>query len=374
MRTNGITPGQMIAESIKAAGLQQKAAASVARIDPATLSRVIRGIKPVDAAMALKLHAAFGLEPLSLLFAQAQMDLDRAELAPDEAAEIAEARGLYSLVPVHEMAARGWLGNVRDVNCADEVRQGLKDFFQVDDLADVKKRIVHSARKTDEYSLVTPSQTAWVGRARQVASGMKNVAAYRDSSSRDLLSQLRSLAQRTEDACKAAPLLRSCGIRLVFVEGLKSSKIDGAALWLDPDRPVVAMSLRFDRIDNFWYILRHELEHVFCGDGRASCGVELDSLSDMKVCEERADASYASFIDPEDRISRYVVESGGHLSNSGVEHLARSLALHAGIVAGRIQFLTRRYSLFRKFQSKVRQEVIAGTIGNVDGWGMKFVP
>jgi len=33
-------------------------------------------------------------------------------------------------------------------------------------------------------------------------------------------------------------------------------------LWLDDKSPVIALSMRFDRIDNFWFVLRHELEHV----------------------------------------------------------------------------------------------------------------
>jgi HTH-type transcriptional regulator/antitoxin HigA len=47
-----------------------------------------------------------------------------------------------------------------------------------------------------------------------------------------------------------------------MVEALPGSKIDGVCFWLNEVSPVVAVSSRFDRIDNFWFVLRNELEHV----------------------------------------------------------------------------------------------------------------
>ena len=64
----------------------------------------------------------------------------------------------------------------------------------------------------------------------------------------------------------------------MVVEALPGSKIDGACFWLDPTTPVIAMSLRFDRIDNFWFVLRHELEHVLQRHGQSApvLDIELD--------------------------------------------------------------------------------------------------
>ena len=58
-----------------------------------------------------------------------------------------------------------------------------------------------------------------------------------------------------------------CGVRFVVVEPLTQSKIDGVCFWLDSRSPVIGLSMRFDRIDNFWFVLRHEIEHVLKRDG-----------------------------------------------------------------------------------------------------------
>ena len=67
--------------------------------------------------------------------------------------------------------------------------------------------------------------------------------------------------------------LSECGIRYVIVETLPKANIDGVCFWLD-DFPVVGMSVRQDRIDNFWFVLRHELEHALNRDGRGDLSAE----------------------------------------------------------------------------------------------------
>ncbi len=63
-------------------------------------------------------------------------------------------------------------------------------------------------------------------------------------------------------------ILAECGVRLIIVEGLPNAKIDGVCFWLDKVSPVIGLSLRFDQIDNFWFVIRHEIEHVLNKDGQ----------------------------------------------------------------------------------------------------------
>jgi HTH-type transcriptional regulator / antitoxin HigA len=65
-----------------------------------------------------------------------------------------------------------------------------------------------------------------------------------------------------EEARNVARVLGECGVRLVFVEALPRGKVDGACYWLDKDKPVISMPFRYDGVDNFWFVLRHEIEHV----------------------------------------------------------------------------------------------------------------
>ncbi|MFX8692489.1 hypothetical protein ABTM44_18400, partial [Acinetobacter baumannii] len=78
---------------------------------------------------------------------------------------------------------------------------------------------------------------------------------------------MAEMREAPEETRNVPRLLQEAGVRFVIVEGLPGSKIDGVCFWLDDKSPVIGMSLRFDRIDNFWFVLRHECAHVLHGHG-----------------------------------------------------------------------------------------------------------
>src|SRR5207237_4039136 len=115
-----------------------------------------------------------------------------------------------------------------------------------------------AARSSLHSPVLTPSQRAWCYRAKHLA---KTVSAARfniDDLDQGLL-KLRKLAAFPDRVKELPKFLSQLGIRLVVIEHLSQSKIDGTAFWLDSDSPVVAISVRYDRIDCFWHTLCHAL-------------------------------------------------------------------------------------------------------------------
>jgi len=60
----------------------------------------------------------------------------------------------------------------------------------------------------------------------------------------------------------AIQFLARHGIVLVIAPHLTNTYLDGAAMRLDDGAPVIGLSVRYDRLDNFWFCLLHELAHV----------------------------------------------------------------------------------------------------------------
>ena len=171
-----------------------------------------------------------------------------------------------------------------------------------------------------------------------------------------------------EEARHAPRILQECGIRLVIVEGLKSSKIDGVCFWLDKDSPVIGMTLRFDRMDNFWFVLRHELEHVLQRHGMFEPSLDVD-LNGTVVDEEEklANAVASEFCAPKARIDSFIQRKSPIFPVRDFLGLAKVLGVHPALVAGQIQFKTGRYDLFRAHLVKIRERVLPSAV--VDGWG-----
>ena len=137
----------------------------------------------------------------------------------------------------------------------------------------------HAAKKTMVAGEVTPVQLAWLYRVKEIASEML-VARYSPKGVRAAIPNLSALLGAREEARKAPRILAESGIRFVIVESLSSAKIDGVCFWLNSTSPVIGMSLRYDRIDNFWFVLRHELEHVLRLHGRSAMVLDAELEGD----------------------------------------------------------------------------------------------
>ena len=142
------------------------------------------------------------------------------------------------------------------------------------------------------------------------------------------------------------------GIALV-VEKALSPWLDGAAM-ICRNVPVVALTLRHDRVDNFWFVLMHELVHVLKHlDGEAASFYDdLDSDDQSDPREAEADALGGEILIPSEEWRNS--PASRLRSADAVNHLARRLRIHPAIVAGRIR---RTYKDYR---------VLSGLVGQGD--------
>jgi HTH-type transcriptional regulator/antitoxin HigA len=138
--------------------------------------------------------------------------------------------------------------------------------------------------------------------------------------------------------------------------------------------PVIGMTLRHDRIDNFWFVLRHEIEHVLNGHGRKQprVDVELDNAEEIGTSEEEriANAAAADFCVPKDAMENFYKKKQPFFMKQDVLGFAAAQQRHPGLVVGQLQYRGGRFDRFREYLHKVRDHVIRA--GTVDGWNYVF--
>jgi HTH-type transcriptional regulator/antitoxin HigA len=168
--------------------------------------------------------------------------------------------------------------------------------------------------------------------------------------------------------------MMECGIRFVIVESLPSSKIDGVCFWVDGRSPVIGMSLRHDRIDNFWFVLRHEIEHVLREHGKVTAMLDTElekeragTGSDVPEEERVANEAAANFCVPRSKLESFIARKSPMFAERDIRGFAATLDVHPGIIAGQLQHETGRYDLFRNHLVKIRSIVTPNAY--VDGWG-----
>ncbi len=366
-------PGQLIDALLSKRGWDQNTLAIILDVSQDIVNRMISGKRSIDGKMALLLGEVFGVEAEAFLELQKKYDLAQAQIVsrPDPKREI--RAHLYGALPISEMKKRGWLDveNIRDV---PKIESELTKFFGVDSVDEIEI-LPHAAKKTNTSYAATAVQLAWIYRVKKIADGMI-VSRYSPAAVRKVLASLNNLLETPEEIRKVPRILAECGIRFVIVESLKSAKIDGVCFWLDKNSPVIGMSLRFDRIDNFWFVLRHELEHVLQLHGRDNLTVMVNAdpeddhaLDDNVDPKEELIANEAAveFCTPKRKLDSFIARKAPFFKEIDIIGFAASLHVHPGIIAGQLQHNTGRYDRFRQHQVKIRSFIIPYAM--VDGWG-----
>jgi HTH-type transcriptional regulator/antitoxin HigA len=358
-------PGEFIGDELEARGWSQAELADILGRPARLVSELVAGKRGITPETARGLGAAFGTGPE--FWMNLERDYQLARATHDD--ETVQRRAhLYSKAPVKEMIKRGWILPSDNI---DVLEKRIKDFLQVPNL-DEEPTLAHAARKRD-YTSVSPAQWAWLFRVQQIASHIA-VAPYSEAALRANLPKLEQLLAAPEEARHVPRILSESGVRFVIVERLPQGNIDGVCCWVDGESPVIGMSLRRDKIDNFWFVLRHEIEHVLRGDGkdewiidtelegeRAGTGTELPE-------EERvANAVAANFCAPTDKLASFLTRKHPFYYERDVVAFARLLNRHPGLIVGQMQFRLKNYSYLTKYLVKVRSIVLPGAIA--DGWG-----
>jgi HTH-type transcriptional regulator/antitoxin HigA len=176
------------------------------------------------------------------------------------------------------------------------------------------------------------------------------------------LSVVRNLAKLSlrDDGLKAVvEQLADLGVAFVVLPHLPGTHLDGAAMLRSDGVPVIALTLRKDRIDNFWFTLLHELAHVkshlVSGTQVILDDLEIGSAEDI---EREADEMARVALIPDELWATF--NSGAYVSMAEVFDFARRAEVHPAIVAGRWQQQNRD---FRKFSKLLGHGAIRQALG-----------
>ena len=308
----------------------------------AKVSEVLSGKRPLTMQMARALHANLGV-PADVLLQQPGGELHSALEGTD-----------WRRFPLAEMAKRGWIEKRRNfASHAEEIMRDLirraggeyvlPAFFRKNDQARV-------SAKTDPYSL-----KAWCWEVLARANAHRLLVGFKpDTVDLSFLRKVAMLSWSQDGPRLAQEFLANHGIHLVCLEHLPRTHLDGAALQLADGTPVIGLTLRYDRLDNFWFCLLHELAHIGRHMSATSNEAFVDDLSLRAVQgarrvprETEADEWAEHGLIPEDIWNTSKVKDNP--TPLAVMELAQRLGIHPAIIAGRIRYETRNFRLLSHF-------------------------
>ena len=310
----------------------------------AKVSEVLSGKRDITMSMARALHQHLGI-PADVLLQEPGATLPDALPGID-----------YSRFPLRAMAKAGWIPNVQNLKDQAEdlvtrlmERAGGRDFAAAPLYR--KNDQVRINAKTDDYAL-----RAWCWQVMAQAGDNPPAAEYWPGAvTPDFLRTVARLSPSEDGPKRARNFLAQHGISLEYVPHLRKTHLDGAALRLVDGRPAIGLTLRYDRIDNFWFTLLHELAHVglhLDRDDQAAAFVDDHSLRSIQTggadsTEANADRWAEDALIPlsiwDDSVARSAPTA------MAVVDLAWEAGVHPAIVAGRVRYKEGNYRLLSQF-------------------------
>lgn len=264
--------------------------------------------------------------------------------------------------PIKEITKRGWVNAIFNKN-PEEIENALKNFIEEAGLnfgvASFRRRVSGEATTpTTKYALY-----AWLARAVLLARRKKSCLGTFDKNSLSpiFLKEVAQLSWFDQGPMLAIEYLEKHGIAVVLEEHLKGTHLDGAALMDIDGTPIIALTLRYDRIDNFWFTLMHELVHVWKHIDKEEAFLDdLDSESEDKREAEANRLAREAFI-PRTLWRRSNAFVSPNKQN--IEELARELKIHPAIIAGRIRRESGNYAAFSEL---IGQDEVKSLLKNIN--------
>lgn len=308
----------------------------------AKVSEILSGKRELTLKMARALHRDLGIPAESLL------------RESERALPATMAETTWDRFPLRAMAKLGWFADAS--NLADRAEELMRDLMRraggESALPVLYRRNDHARAnaKTDGYAL-----QAWCWQVLATARATKLPAAFAPGLvTPAFLGRVARLSWAEAGPKLAKEFLAKHGLHVVALPHLPRTHLDGAAFLLADGTPVIGLTLRHDRLDNFWFCLLHELAHVgrHMGEGGGASFIDDLSLRSVErhrhdIREREADEWAEEALVPAAAWENS--ETKRHPTPGAVVELAHKIEVHPAVVAGRVRHERKNYRLLANF-------------------------
>jgi HTH-type transcriptional regulator/antitoxin HigA len=227
------------------------------------------------------------------------------------------------------MVKRQW---IKSTESLDELEQSVSKFLGIKSPQETPQFLVNF-RHSQILELEYNAKIAWCKRVEQVVS-KQTLGEFQLDKLTKAIPNILSCAERKEDVAHVPQILIDLGVHFTIVPHLNQTYLDGAAFYLG-NHPVVALTLRHNRIDCFWFSLMHELGHIVAGHQ----GVYLDNLDELEKNseEEEANKLARNWLINEQCLNDFIVQTKPKFSKKAIINFAQHQNRHSGIILGRLQ-------------------------------------
>jgi addiction module HigA family antidote len=335
-----VPPGASVRETMEALGMSQRELADRTGLTVQTLNRIFKGDQPITYETANRFDLVTGTPAAYWNQLETQYRTQLARL--EERSRLENDLAWIRTIPAATLVARKAIPASPDKVIL--FREVLK-FYSVSSVAawqTIWEQPAAAARRSACFASSPGPTSAWL-RLGQLAAHKTACKPYSKPRFLEVLRVIRDLTLDLPESFipRMTATCASAGAALVLVPEIKGAPWSGAAEWLAPDKATILLNLRGKTEDRFWFTFFHEAGHIL-HDSKKDQHIDDGKTYAGDPAEQRADQFAAEILIPR----KHDPAIAAARSAADIRNLAAQLGVSPGIVAGRFQHLTRKWTHF----------------------------
>lgn len=327
-----VTPGEMLEYEMEIRGMTQQELVRRTGVTQKHINELLKVKAPISPAMAIKLERALGMPAQYWLNLEANYQEVLARL--DEEAQLEADLDWLGQIPYRQMVKLGWIKDIKDK------KERLSEILRFFAIASVKQwqqmwpNLTVAYRQTQKHEVLPEAVSAWL-RQGEIEASQIACQPFDKKAFRTALDQVRALTTESPDVFipKLIQLCADAGVAVVFVPSLPKTGVSGATRWLNKDKAVIQLSLRYKSDDHLWFTFFHEAGHILLHGKKEMFLEGTNGLANEK--EEEANAFASKELIPTKALKQFIANT--RLTKANIKHFANEVGIAPGIVVGQLQ-------------------------------------
>jgi len=328
-----VYPGEVLSYELELRGMSQKELAKRTGLTAKHIVAIIKAKSAITPETAIKIERAIGMPADYWLKLESQYQETLARLSETE--QLNRDQNWLTHIPIPAMIKLGWLKKYKDKN--EQLVEVLRFFgiASVDQWDDMWPNLNVAYRQHNAHEVFPEAVSAWL-RQGEIEAANIQCQPYDKTAFRTALDKIRNLTSETPDVFVTAmqKMCAQAGVAIVFVPSLPKTGVSGATRWLNPNKAIIQLSLRYKTNDHLWFTFYHEAGHILL-HGKKELFLEgTNGLDPAK--EEEANTFSENELIPK-KLFQQFTQTTNRYTKANIMQFAKHVGIAPSIVVGQLQ-------------------------------------
>lgn len=254
-----IGTGAFIKEELEVKNWRQEDLAEILGLSLKTVNRLLQNKQAITLETARLLNKAFGQSPQYWINLDTNYRL-RLQGETDKEKNVENKANIYQYMPISEMVKKRW---VKPFKTLDGLINETRSFWKINDLdfSFLDQNLSPNFRKSDAFTQYNRYYALTWFRMAQKCAPLYKVGRFRKAILKKLIRDFSTYTVAEKGVELFLQDLNKAGVKFFVLSHLQKTYIDGASFF-DKTNPVIVYTLRYNRTDNFWFTIAHEIAHI----------------------------------------------------------------------------------------------------------------